>query len=366
LKRICRYFSELCRPKFIKLIKAMKIAGSNSAGATAHNEGCHTLSQQAADTMYILLDTGFHIVSFNPPAMEFAKNELNRPLKTGEYFLDYFLPAQQETFLNHNCNASYELSYLQRNGLTNWYNINIFPISEVDDYIYGILFAVSNINEKKALKTQLMTLKAQEKKNRTKAILKAQEKERNKIGLELHDNVNQILVSARLYIDAIEKEPGIRMDLIAQAKDYIDLAIGEIRSLGKKQAPPPKGFNLKEAVEELLLEMNTRAQTKFSSNMPADLVVDDDLKLNIYRIVQEQIVNILKHADASAADIVICPVDKTIVVRVTDNGKGFDPLLRRKGIGISNMLNRVESYNGDVFIDSHPGEGCRIEIRIPA
>jgi signal transduction histidine kinase len=343
----------------------MKIAGFNSDGTTTHNEGCHTLPQQAADTMYILLDTGFRIVSFNPPAMDFAKKELNRPLITGEYFLDYFLPAQQEIWLNYNCNISYELSYPQLNGWTNWYNINIFPISEVNEYIYGTLFAISDITEKKGLKTQLISLKAQEKRNRIRAVLKAQEKERNKIGLELHDNVNQILVSARLYIDAIEREPGIRMDLIAQAKDYIDLAIAEIRSLGKKQAIPPKEFNLKEGIDELLSEMNARTQTKFSSNMPADLAIYDDLKLDIYRIVQEQIVNILKHADASAADIFIGRVDKTILVRVTDNGKGFDPLMKRKGIGISNMKNRVESHSGEVIIDSHPGGGCRIEIRIP-
>ena len=316
--------------------------------------------------MYILLDTSFHIVSFNPPAMDFAKNELNRPLKTGEFFLDYFLPAQQEILLNYICNISYEVSYPQRNGVTNWYSIDIFPISEVDEFIYGMLFAISNITEKKGLMTQLMSLKAQEKKNRIKAVLRAQEKERNKIGLELHDNVNQILVSVRLYIDAIEREPGIRMDLIAQAKDYIDLAIAEIRSLGKKQAIPRKGFDLKTGIDELLLNMNTRTSTKFSSNVPPDLSMEDDLKLNIYRIVQEQIVNILKHAAASAADILICPLDKAILIRITDNGKGFDPLVKRKGIGITNMISRVESYNGEVLIDSHPGEGCRIEIRIPA
>ena len=343
----------------------MKIAGFNSAGTTTHNEGRHTFSQQAADTMYILLDTGFRIVSFNPPAMDFAKNELNRSLKTGEYFLEYFLPAQQETLLNCNSNISYELSFPQRNGLTTWYNINVFPISEVNEYIYGTLFAISNITEKKGLKTQLVALKAQEKKNRIKAVIRAQEKERNKIGLELHDNVNQILVSARLYIDAIEREPGIRMDLIEQAKDYIDMAIAEIRSLGKKQAILPKGFDLKEGIDELLLDMNARTHTKFSSDIGADLALYDELKLDIYRIVQEQTVNILKHADASAADIFIGRVDKTILVRITDNGKGFDPLVRRKGIGISNLKNRVESHNGEVIIDSHPGEGCRIEIRIP-
>jgi signal transduction histidine kinase len=206
---------------------------------------------------------------------------------------------------------------------------------------------------------------AQEEKNILKAVLKAQEAERNKIGLELHDNVNQILVSARLYVDAIERNPRIRKMLIANATEHIDLAIAEIRAIGKRQVMPLKGFNLKESIDDLVMDMNDRTDTVFVSMVPAGLAIDDDLKLNIYRIVQEQIMNILKHACASAASITICPVDSALVIKITDDGKGFDPLIKRKGIGISNMINRVEAFNGAVLIDSNPGQGCSIDIRIP-
>jgi signal transduction histidine kinase len=212
---------------------------------------------------------------------------------------------------------------------------------------------------------KLISNNVQEEKNCGKSILKAQEAERNRIGLELHDNVNQILVSARLYIDSIERNPRIRKMLIVNATEHIDLAIAEIRAIGKRQVMPLKGFNLKESVDGLVMDMNDRTDTIFISIVPADLAIDDDLKLNIYRIVQEQITNILKHADASAANITIWPVDSALVIKITDNGKGFDPLIKRKGIGISNMINRVESFNGAVVIDSNPGQGCSIDIRIP-
>jgi two-component system, NarL family, sensor histidine kinase UhpB len=204
-----------------------------------------------------------------------------------------------------------------------------------------------------------------EQKNIIKAVLKAQEAERNRIGLELHDNVNQILVSARLYIDSIERNPRIRKMLITNATEHIDLAIAEIRAIGKRQVIPPKGFNLKDWIDELVLDMNERTATTFISIVPADLAIDDDLKLHIYRIVQEQIMNILKHACASAARITIFTADRALVVKITDDGKGFNPLVKRKGIGISNMINRVELFNGEVLIDSNPGQGCNIEIRIP-
>jgi signal transduction histidine kinase len=198
-----------------------------------------------------------------------------------------------------------------------------------------------------------------------RAVLKAQEIERHKIGLELHDNINQLLVTVRLYIDAIERDPQCRRDLIATAKEYLDLAIAEIRAIGKQQVMPLKGYSLKELIDELVVEMNDRTNTTFNSIVQADLAIDDDLKLNIFRIVQEQIMNILKHACASVANVTVGLVDRALLIKITDNGKGFNPLIRRKGIGITNMINRVESYNGDVLIDSNPGQGCTIEIRIP-
>ena len=95
-------------------------------------------------------------------------------------------------------------------------------------------------------------------------------------------------------------------------------------------------------------------------------IIDDELKLNIYRIVQEQINNIVKHA---------APIECEYFYRsswkchqglvVTDDGKGFDINKKREGIGITNMLNRVESFNGKIDIESSPGNGCKIQIEIP-
>jgi PAS domain S-box-containing protein len=326
------------------------------------------------DTIYIVLDTCFRIISYNPRAVDFARNELNRHIKSSEYFLDYFPPDKQQILRQYmeerlsGKNIKYEVSYPREDGPANWYHVRLFLISRGDTHVYGIMFAVSDITEKKLLENELVSQKVQEQKNIVRAVLNAQEIERNKMGQELHDNVNQILASARLYIDTVERErePALLKDLISRAKNQIDMAIAEIRSLSRKQVVPQKGSDLKELIDELLIDLNSRTATRFRSDVATGLPVDEDLKLNIYRIVQEQINNILKHAGASEADIAISPVDKTILIMISDNGNGFNPLARRKGIGITNMINRVESYNGEVLIDSNPGEGCRIEVRIPA
>ena len=165
----------------------------------------------------------------------------------------------------------------------------------------------------------------------------------------------------------IEKEPRMRRDLIRKAKEYIDMAIDEIRLLSREQVTPQKAFDVKELIEKLIHELNesSQATTKFKSEVAAELHIDEDLKLNIYRIVQEQINNILKHSDASKATISIYENDGAVHITIIDNGKGFDPSLKRKGIGISNMKNRIESYNGEMVITSSSGNGCRLDIRIP-
>ena len=85
-------------------------------------------------------------------------------------------------------------------------------------------------------------------------------------------------------------------------------------------------------------------------------------KINVYRIIQEQLNNILKHAQASSVSIELNKQREQIRLCVEDDGKGFDPRMRRNGVGISNIMSRAELYNGKVEIDSSPGKGCKLEV----
>jgi PAS domain S-box-containing protein len=332
----------------------------------------HTIFE-TTDTIYVLMDRRLRIISYNPRAIDFAINELGHTIEISEFFLDYF-PAERRTTLlanmNHVLNGkyiNYEVSYPQTDGSLNWYYVRLFPISKGDADIHGLMMAVSNITEKKLLEKELLGQKVQEQKNIIRAVLKAQEVERNKIGQELHDNVNQILSAIKLNLDMAEKNERIRRVSIKRAKVYIDMAIEEIRQLSREVVTPQKCFDIKELIEGLIkgLNENSQLRTKFKSKVSAHLPIDDDLKLNIYRIVQEQLNNILKHAAASKATISIHENKEAVFVSVIDNGKGFDPRRKRRGIGISNIINRIESYNGEVSIESSAGKGCKMEIRIP-
>ncbi|MEI9810851.1 MAG: PAS domain S-box protein [Bacteroidota bacterium] len=218
----------------------------------------------------------------------------------------------------------------------------------------------------KKMEQEMLRQKIQEQKIITRAVLNAEEKERNKIGRELHDNVNQILASTKLFIKmAEEKDVTGGNELLNRSAKLVDAAIQEIRSLSQSQVTPLKMIDLEELIQTLVDRLDDSTSVKTTFTYEKDRDVDDELKLNIYRIVQEQINNILKYAEATAITIRVNADNGFFHVLIADNGKGFDPETKRKGIGISNMINRVESFNGELNIISSPGNGCKIEIKIP-
>ncbi|MDB5210916.1 MAG: domain S-box protein, partial [Sediminibacterium sp.] len=154
--------------------------------------------------------------------------------------------------------------------------------------------------------------------------------------------------------------------LIKYPLELIDSTIREIRALSTRQVTPLRNIHLKELIQTLLndLAKNTSVEINFTYSIP-DALIKDDLKLNMYRIIQEQINNIVKHAQSKKVNIIVEADKGTIRISVNDDGKGFDIGKKRKGIGISNMINRVESFNGQVSIDSSPGNGTRMNITIP-
>ena len=151
--------------------------------------------------------------------------------------------------------------------------------------------------------------------------------------------------------------------------ELVDSTIGEIRLLSSKLVTPLKNIDLQELVRELIrkLDLNTVIKTDFTysvSNSVSNEFLSDDLKLNIYRIIQEQMNNILKYAEAKNVNIAIKAQENAISIDISDDGRGFDVEKKRNGIGISNMINRIESFNGEVAIESSPGKGCKISFKI--
>ncbi|MGN6602372.1 MAG: PAS domain-containing sensor histidine kinase [Ginsengibacter sp.] len=258
-----------------------------------------------------------------------------------------------------------EMQFITKSGKPIWANMSANPIYSKEGEYKGALAMISDITDKVKLQQQLITEQINKQKEIVKAVMLAQEKERNYLGQELHDNVNQILASTKLYLGIAGNENARVKELIAYPLELIDSAIEEIRSLCRRLVTPNKNVDLKALVQRVVDDFNHNSTitTGFSYSVINEL--PDDLKLNIYRIIQEQTNNILKYAEAKNVSISISEKDNFINIIVEDDGKGFDVSGKRTGIGISNMTNRVESYSGRIEIKSSEGNGCKIFISIP-
>jgi signal transduction histidine kinase len=152
--------------------------------------------------------------------------------------------------------------------------------------------------------------------------------------------------------------------MLVKSLGIIDECISEIRTICKSLVPPSLGeVSLKESLEALTLplklaDMSTRL---IVHNMRED-DLSDALKISVYRIVQEQLNNIIKHS--SATNVIVCLRQKPgkLLLKIEDDGVGFDPNTKKSGIGITNILNRSNTFNGKAVIDSSPGKGCRLHI----
>lgn len=203
----------------------------------------------------------------------------------------------------------------------------------------------------------------------SRAIIKAEEKERNRLGAELHDNVNQLLVSARLYIALERKKPNKDMEYLDKADEHLSMAIEEIRELTRRlTSSVVVNEGIERCIEEIAASMRElrgiRLQTYISDIAVANLTAEQQLM--VYRIIQEQTSNILKYAETKEAAISLQVVNNDAELVISDNGKGFDKTEQKlTGIGFSNIFNRVDAYDGKMEIISSPGKGCKLVITFP-
>jgi PAS domain S-box-containing protein len=200
------------------------------------------------------------------------------------------------------------------------------------------------------------------------AVLIAQERERGNIGKELHDNLNQILGAAKLYIELAKTDETDRDMLLQKSSDYIVRVIEEIRDISKSLAAPRLNVmglaeSIKILVEDVMRINPIQIEFREREIDPAEL--SEALQLDIFRIVQEQLTNILKHANASQADIQLAKTNNTVELVIADNGKGCDITADNKGVGIMNIMSRADLYQGTVSILSHPGEGYVLKVGFP-
>ncbi len=263
--------------------------------------------------------------------------------------------------------------YAIRRGGTTTGDHYIFRIIRGDGSVIFVEAIVSRItyNQQPATIGSIIDItdRLQEENRINKAVIDAQEQERMQIGMELHDNVQQILAGSLLTLDYAKSQFDDRvsaLEALQDVKGYVNEGIHELRRLSHQLAPAmrtPEG--LADKINELVSSMN--AGNRLFVEVDADglnATEDEELELAFYRIVQEQLSNILKHAEATRVSILLRQMEDGLFLSIRDDGKGFDPAAKAPGIGLENIRRRAAALNGELKILSSPGKGCELMLQV--
>jgi len=255
---------------------------------------------------------------------------------------------------------------VHRDNNIRWVETQMIPTLDTSGRLIRIDGVCNDVTEKVKLEKRLAEERQQQQHEITAAVITAQEKERSFLGEELHDNINPILATARLYMDCAMSKEENRIALIKDSKDFIGTAMNEIRALSKTLVPPSLGeVSLIEAITDMIDDIERVNELDFSTKWACEdeNAISENLKLTIYRIVQEQVNNILKHAKAKTVFITLQQQGTEIELNINDDGVGFDVTQKRNGVGLKNIISRTAIFNGRVTITSEPGRGCDLTVK---
>ena len=198
------------------------------------------------------------------------------------------------------------------------------------------------------------------------AVIKITEKERTRLGQELHDNVNQLLACAVLFLDTIHPDTDPEKNAKEKSRQFLVTAVEEIRKLSKALVTPQlTGSELIQSIRSLItdIELASGLRINFEHDL-CETKISSGKRLAIYRILQEQLKNILKHSQASEVSVRLISTVKKIQLTVEDNGIGCNCNEAAAGIGLSNIRDRARFYGGQLEITTSPGQGFRLTVTL--
>ncbi|WP_026462072.1 PAS domain-containing protein [Adhaeribacter aquaticus] len=229
-----------------------------------------------------------------------------------------------------------------------------------------------DVSEVKRLEEENLQMRLNQQKALLIAILDAQEEERRRISESLHNGVGQILYATKLNLDRVERQmpkgPEAQRQVLQTTQSLLEDAINETRRVSHELVPVIlKDFGLEKSVQELCRVYDQSAIRFYCEVDGFETRPEPYLEVAIYRICQELVNNIVKHSDASEANILLYQEENEITLKVRDNGKGIhgEPV-QNKGIGIRSISDRVKLLNGTFAISiPNTGRGTLVTIIIP-
>ena len=206
--------------------------------------------------------------------------------------------------------------------------------------------------------------------------MRAQEEERRRLARDLHDEVNQALTAILLRLEALAQDsPPERVDEVTELKRLVNQAMEELLNLARQLRPTAlDDHGLMPAVETQLKRFSARTGVEVSLDTDGDPdTLPEDVQTAVYRILQEALANVGRHAGATAVAVEMEVADERLELRIRDDGAGLRPgrLVRGArsdgpgaGLGLSGMAERARLAGGELDVRSAPGGGTTVTLRI--
>jgi two-component system, NarL family, sensor histidine kinase UhpB len=226
--------------------------------------------------------------------------------------------------------------------------------------VIGYMQDVSKKIIQQSLKQQLKLKKEQ--------IEEAKIEERSCIGKELHDNVNQLLAASKMYVEMAKKDEDHREMYLSRSSEYTLTAIDEIKKLTKRLTTHTiNSIGLSDSINKIVHDIMEVSPLKIFCSMEnfKEDRVNNHFKTDVFRIVQEELNNILAHANATNVTIGVVESNESIILYISDNGVGCNLTKKRKGIGMDNIKSRAMTYNGTAEFISETGKGSSLTVTFP-
>ncbi|WP_114010500.1 cache domain-containing protein [Cohaesibacter intestini] len=243
----------------------------------------------------------------------------------------------------------------------------LFLVALLAVVVTAIAIAAVNYNEHKLADVRLKAL--------TRRIVDVQEEERKRVSHDLHDGINQLLVSVRHRVELAREQLGDPVkakQLLTKSMAILDTSIADVRRMSKALHPSAlDNIGLAVAVRELAkdFEESTRITTRVKTDPIGDRI-EETAKIAIYRVLQEALTNIARHSKASHVDISLT-IDDTlnkVTLQIADNGIGLknpDQVPHPDGLGLRNMAERMESHGGTMSIRNGNHGGVELIAHMP-
>ncbi|MBW1851016.1 MAG: PAS domain S-box protein [Deltaproteobacteria bacterium] len=316
-------------------------------------------------------------VIFSPRLKELLGYEVNERIPNSmDYWTSRIHPDHHNSTIHHveehlekKASFNFDFLYTFKNGEYRWVNSRSIVLYDEKSKPYRVVGSVRDINKMKETEDLIRNL--------TQSLITSQESERQLISRELHDTVAQDLSSSRITCEMLLKykslTPGARKQ-ISEVSGNLHKTLKSVRDISYELRPPGlEELGLVRTLYQLCNDFSekTGVPVDFQSAGIDNLNLNYNTKINLYRLLQEGLNNVRKHADAGNIIVRLISSFPHIILRLEDNGKGFDLKERlakassEKRMGLRSMKERSRLLHGSMDIESSPGKGTKVIIKIP-